>query len=117
MMPFRVEVPVSSTSGGQPLHVLLVDDSNTYAAAVPHILRQTPGLAARLSRASTLAAADAAIALGGIDVVLLDLVLPDGNGCDWLLRQRERGEALPVIVLSDIDSESVIVTALNAGAE
>jgi two-component system, cell cycle sensor histidine kinase and response regulator CckA len=117
MMPFRVEVPAASTSGGHPLHVLLVDDSDTYAAAVAHILKQTPGVAARLSRVSTLAAADTAIALGGIDVVLLDLVLPDGNSCDWLLRQRERGEALPVIVLSDIDSDSVIVAALKAGAE
>jgi hypothetical protein len=116
-MPFRVDVPAASTSEGHPLHVLLVEDSDAYAAAVTHILKQLTDVDARLSRASTLAAADTAIALGGIDVVLLDLMLPDGNGCDWLLRQRERGEALPVIVLSDIDSEPVIVAALNAGAE
>jgi two-component system KDP operon response regulator KdpE len=47
--------------------------------------------------------------------VLLDLVLPDGNGIDLIRTLRERSR-VPVIVLSARDDEHDKVTALDAGA-
>src|SRR5262249_38246646 len=87
------------------------------AAQVADVLRQSRELEACVSRATTLAEADELIARGGLDVALLDLALPDGDGCDWLQRKREQGEALPGIVLSEIEAEPVTVAARSAGAE
>ena len=52
-----------------------------------------------------------------IDLVLLDMMLPDGNGllfCKWL---RERGSSVPVIFLTAIADEANIVRSLENGAD
>jgi len=52
----------------------------------------------------------------GVDLVVLDLMLPDGSGFDLLTRWRKTRQ-LPVIVLSSRDGEADRVVALEAGAD
>jgi two-component system sensor histidine kinase/response regulator len=58
------------------------------------------------------------IANGGLDLILLDIRLPDGSGFDLLARLRETHSALdlPVIVISGLDQADDVVRALKAGA-
>jgi two-component system OmpR family response regulator len=51
------------------------------------------------------------------DLVLLDLVLPDGYGLDFLRRRRALGDATPVIILTARDQISDRIAGLNAGAD
>jgi two-component system response regulator QseB len=51
------------------------------------------------------------------DVMVLDLGLPDEDGLKLLQRLRQRGEALPVLVLTARDSVSDRVAGLQAGAD
>lgn len=51
-----------------------------------------------------------------IDLVLLDLGLPDGNGHDVLTRLRARS-SLPVIVISAQHDDKAKITLLDAGAD
>ncbi len=55
----------------------------------------------------------------GADVVVLDWMLPDGSGIDWLrhLRQTARGERLPVLMLTARVSERDKVYGLDAGSD
>ena len=53
---------------------------------------------------------------GGIDLVLLDLGLPDGDGADFLQVLR-RQAATPVIVLSARQAEGQKIQLLDAGAD
>jgi len=61
--------------------------------------------------------AEAARALSGVDLVILDLMLPDGSGFDLLLELRRRRIAPAVIVLSSRDSEADRVAGLETGAD
>lgn len=55
----------------------------------------------------------------GADAVLLDWMLPDGSGIDWLrqLRQTVRGERQPVLMLTARVSERDKVYGLDAGSD
>src|SRR5215813_484582 len=50
------------------------------------------------------------------DLIVLDLVLPDGNGLDFLRALRARSD-VPVIVLTSRDEETDRVVGLEMGAD
>ena len=50
------------------------------------------------------------------DAIILDISLPDGDGCDFCARIRKQGHMMPVLMLTGAASEDDIVSALNAGA-
>jgi two-component system KDP operon response regulator KdpE len=67
-------------------------------------------------------AADARTAIdvvrtNAIDLLILDLGLPDKDGLDVISAVREGGAALPIIVLSSRDNENAKVAALDLGAD
>lgn len=51
------------------------------------------------------------------DLILLDLMLPDGRGLDFLRKQRSAGDVTPVIILTAQDQISERIAGLNAGAD
>lgn len=59
-----------------------------------------------------------ALAIAPPRLVLLDWMLPDMSGIDVLRHVRERcGRALPVIMMTCVDDERMVVRALDAGAD
>jgi two-component system KDP operon response regulator KdpE len=65
--------------------------------------------------AATGARAVQALRLGGVNLVLLDLGLPDVDGLDVAARVREHG-GVPIIVISARDREETKIEALDRGA-
>ena len=49
--------------------------------------------------------ADEAIARGGIDLVLVDGLLPDGDGVAWIERLRKSGSQVPVLYVSSFSKD------------
>ena len=70
-----------------------------------------------LVHAARLGEALAIVATEPIDVVLLDLTLPDSAGLDTLRRLREAAEALPIVVLTGLDDERTAIEAVEDGAQ
>ncbi len=58
-------------------------------------------------------------ALGGaaFDLILLDLMLPDGRGISFLKSLRATGSQVPVMILTALDQISDRIEGLNAGAD
>ena len=52
-----------------------------------------------------------------VDLVILDLMLPDGHGLDWLGNLRATGSAVSVLVLTARDSITDRVHGLDKGAD
>jgi two-component system, OmpR family, KDP operon response regulator KdpE len=65
---------------------------------------------------ATLAEARSALSARGVDLVLLDLGLPDGDGVDFV-RELRRWSTLPVLILSARHLERDKIAALDAGAD
>ncbi len=67
--------------------------------------------------APTAADAEAAIAVGGFAALVLDVMLPDGNGREILRALRRRGDATPVIMLTAQDTLGDRLAGLDGGAD
>ncbi|PKQ29621.1 MAG: DNA-binding response regulator [Actinobacteria bacterium HGW-Actinobacteria-10] len=96
------------------MKILLVEDEDRVASFIVKGL-QSEGH--RLDRVATVHDAIEAIASSTYDMVLLDLLLPDGNGRDVLLALRRSDGELPVIVLSALGETEDKVTLLDEGAD
>ena len=96
----------------KPTIVLVEDDEAIRELVAFHLKR---------SGVEVIEAADAAAgwhALDGADAVVLDWMLPDATGVDWLRRVRaSRWGALPVMMLTARASEVDRVEGLEAGAD
>ena len=93
------------------LRVLLVEDNQVFADAVRRGLVQ----AGHFPKAVT-HAAKALEVYQDADVVLLDLLLPDGHGLDVLRDLRSESD-VPVLVLTAVGGDRTLVRALQLGAD
>jgi two-component system catabolic regulation response regulator CreB len=93
-------------------HILVVEDEPAIAESVAYALRRdgfSVGVAQNL--------AEAEAERERADLVVLDLMLPDGSGFDFIGALRAARPAKPVIVLSSRDGEADRVAALETGAD
>ncbi|WP_112807722.1 response regulator transcription factor [Ensifer sp.] len=66
---------------------------------------------------ATRESADAALAAGSFDAVVLDLMLPDGSGIDVLKKLRDGRDDTPVLLLTARDTVADRVSGLDMGAD
>ena len=96
--------------------VLLVEDSLGDAELIQEYLAAgTAGLEVEVVR--TLAAARERIRQSGIDLVLLDLTLPDSVGLETFIEVFAAAPEVPIVVLSGLSDEAVATRAVQAGAQ
>lgn len=101
-------------------HILLVDDSTTVRMVIGAELREA---GFRVTPVPTLDAARRALAQAGsreaIDLIILDVTLPDGNGIDFLqeLRRDPSYVDLPVMILSTDARFGSRLRSLGVGAD
>jgi DNA-binding NarL/FixJ family response regulator len=98
------------------MKILLVDDHDLIRDALAGVLREIEPGAQILDAPSGRLALDLANGHGDLDLVLLDLVLPDASGFDLLDRLREQLPSCAVVVLSASEDRADIARALDLGA-
>src|ERR1700754_4531820 len=95
--------------------VLVVDDDPTQRRLM-QAAAEKQGFRARVVENGDRALEEASDARNGVDVVLLDLVMPGLSGMETLERLMERRPDLPVIVLTSTGGIDTVVSAMRAGA-
>ncbi len=96
------------------MRVLLVEDDTVLGAGVRDQIKaegHSVDWVMRLDEAGDY------IAAAAYDLVLLDLMLPDGRGLPFLQALRKKGDVTPVIILTALDQISDRIDGLNAGAD
>ncbi|PTB20565.1 histidine kinase [Trinickia symbiotica] len=99
------------------VQVLLVEDSPTDAWLIEDALSEVSAFKLRLLRAERLSEAAAQLRAVRVDVVLLDLGLPDAQGLDTFRAFHRQAPDLPVLVLTGLDDMSVGLLAIHEGAQ
>lgn len=95
-------------------NILMVEDNSTIAFAVKYAVEQE---GFNLDIAENLENARKIVNSKEYDLILLDVMLPDGNGYEFLKQLREHDEDTPVIFLTACDEEVNIVMGLDIGGD
>ena len=98
------------------VRVMLVEDHADFRALMGILLGRQPDIKL-LAQAGSLAEARTQTASSEIDVAVLDLGLPDGNGVDLIADLRRASHDVRVLVLSASLDPAGIEKARNAGAD
>ncbi len=96
------------------MRVLLIEDDTVLGAAVRD---QIAADGHSVDWATRLDAGREFLDVATYDLILLDLMLPDGRGQPFLRALRTRGDVTPVIILTAMDQISDRIEGLNAGAD
>lgn len=96
------------------MRFLLVEDNESLASAIVVRLSLDGHV---VNHASDIETAEDFIATTGFDLILLDIMLPDGDGRDFLERHRRQQNQTPVIVLTARSEISDRVGMLDLGAD
>jgi signal transduction histidine kinase len=105
------------SSDGAAIRVLLIDDDPQQVHLLTHLLDNWPGARFQVEAATTLAHGLSRISEGGLDLVLLDLSLPDSAGFETFRTVAAAAPELAVIVLSGLDDVALAVRVVHEGAQ
>jgi DNA-binding response OmpR family regulator len=97
------------------MRILLIEDQRDLAAVMADGLKDRGFV---VDGARTIEEASGAVLLASYDMILVDRRLPDGDGLDWVKKQRRLGSSTPIIVITatmpEVDDR---IEGLNAGAD
>lgn len=105
-----------SPQAAPPLPLILVVDDEASARLIMTATLEEAGFA--VIEADSVASARSQFALHEPDLVILDVILPDGNGIALCaeLRQHPKGHALPIAMATGLDDLASIQQAFQSGA-
>jgi len=101
----------------KPIKVLLIEDNPGDARRIQRTLAEVGMTSFDLEWAERLSTGLERLARGGIDVLLLDLSLPDRQGVDTFARAQAQAPQVPIVVVSGLQDETVAVEAVREGAQ
>jgi len=103
--------------GDKPIHILLIEDNPGDARLIREFLAENGGGRFHLEWAERLEEGLRHLDAGHIDLVLLDLSLPQSTGLDTLAVVLAHAPRVPTIVLTVLDDVAVAVEAVRRGAQ
>jgi signal transduction histidine kinase len=99
------------------LQVLVVEDNAGDARLLQEMFsKEKPG-SFQLTHLLRMSEALVHLAESEVDIVLLDMGLPDGHGLDTVRRAQAVAPGVPVIVLTGLDDEALAAEAMKEGAQ
>ncbi|MEO6908665.1 MAG: PAS domain S-box protein, partial [Abditibacteriaceae bacterium] len=99
------------------LQILLVEDNPTDVLLIEDALERISNVKIKLTHVNRLDAALARLKAEDFDVVLLDLRLPDSLGLETLTRTQNRYPSVPILVVSELEDETLALAAVRGGAQ
>ena len=101
----------------RPIKVLLVEADRQGFERIQSTFADSEHLNFEVEWARGLGEALECLSRGGIDVILLDLRLPDSEGLPTFERMNAFSPDVPIVVLTDLDDQAVAVQTVQGGAQ
>jgi len=108
---------VNAATSNTKRRVLLIEDNPGDARLMREYLSDQAGVSFELEHVGTLSEGLQRLDQGGIDLVLLDLSLPDSPMPDTFKRAHAAAPEVPIIVMSGLDDERFAMQTVHEGAQ
>ena len=99
------------------IKILLVEDNPGDARLIREMLAESQEVGFEIDWVTRLSEGLERLSRGGIDLVLLDLGLPDSHGLETFVRAYAQAPQVPLVVLTGLNDENVALTAVRQGAQ
>ena len=97
--------------------VLLIEDNPGDARLLREMLQEEGLYSSELLHADSMGRAEKILAEHAVDIILLDLGLPDAQGLEAVRRAHAVAPRVPLVVLTGLDDEVLAAQALQEGAQ
>ena len=97
--------------------LLLVEDNHVDARLLRDMFNEQGSHVTELTHVECMGDAEQHLAASPVDIILLDLGLPDAQGLEAVRRARAAAPSIPLVVLTGLDDESLATRALQEGAQ
>ena len=108
---------MTTTTTTSLMNILLVEDNPGDVLLIKEVLDESAQVEYHLECAYQLSTGLERLIKGGIDLILLDLGLPDSNGLDTFGKFRAQVSSVPIVVLTGLDDEVTALQAVRQGAQ
>lgn len=108
---------VRKIGGNGSIRVLLIEDDTGFARMVQNMITEIEGEPFSFERVENLEKGIDRLKDGEIDVILLDLLLPDSEGIFTFFKLREVSGDIPVVVMSSLEDDETAILAVREGAQ
>jgi len=108
---------VRRSTADKPIHVLLIEDDPEDARLLRETLVGDESVSLDIQHVGALDPGLERVSKDGVDVVLLDLALPDSQGLDTFIRIDAPAPEVPIVVLAGPEDEALAAQAVREGAQ
>ncbi|PCI38475.1 MAG: DNA-binding response regulator [Rhodospirillaceae bacterium] len=98
------------------MKILLADDHKLVRTGLVLVLKQMENSVEILEAGTGQEAIEMALGNSGIDLILMDLDLPEGNGLEAMTAIHAQHPTLPVVILSAMEDQTMVSRAMKMGA-
>ena len=97
--------------------VLLIEDNQGDARLLREMFREGGAYNTKLTHVASMHDAEVQLVVPVVDVILLDLGLPDAQGLGAVRRAHAAAPKIPLVVLTGLDDDTIALQALQEGAQ
>jgi DNA-binding NarL/FixJ family response regulator len=115
-MPGSLPSTAATPSSTGPIRIVVVDDDEGFLEAVRAAIDREPDLALRAAARSLAQAREALRAEAEVDVLLVDLGLPDGSGIALIREVARSRPETDIMVVTVFGDEAHVLSSIEAGA-
>jgi signal transduction histidine kinase len=101
----------------KPLHILLVEDNAGDARLLREMFSKEKADSFHFTHYLRMSDAEIHLAKARVDIVLLDMGLPDAHGIETVRRAHAAAPNVPMIVLTGLEDEALAAEAMKEGAQ
>ena len=110
-------IDVSREMSNSIIKILLVEDNPGDARLIQEMLAEAQEFGLTIDWVTRLSAGIEKLGQGGVDLVLLDLGLPDSRGLETFVKAYAQAPRVPFVVLTGLNDETVALRAVRQGAQ